>query len=86
MTFNSNYEYKYWTAFREADLLKSGDHSLGKGDSFVMPGAATYTLAAWDDDSQLNGDRCAMNARTTMRRTAGITTGRHGRTLIHGSM
>lgn len=51
------YHFKYWSAFREADLLKAGDNSIGRGDSFVMPGAATVTLAAWDNDGQLSGDR-----------------------------
>jgi uncharacterized protein (DUF2141 family) len=50
------YNYRYWTAFREADLLKAGDHSINNGDSFTMPGAATVKLAAYDNDGQLSGD------------------------------
>lgn len=45
-----------WTAFKESDLLKSGDHDLNRGDSFVMPHEATVTLGAIDDDNMLSGD------------------------------
>lgn len=45
-----------WTAFREADLLKSGDHNLSKGDKFVMPHEPTVVLGSKDDDKRLSGD------------------------------
>lgn len=48
-----------WTAFTEADLLGAGTgngHSIGRGDSFTMPGSATVTMSTWDNDSSLSGD------------------------------
>ena len=56
MTYQSNFGYRYWTAFAEADLLGAGDWNLNRGDSFTMPGAATLTLAAYDNDGTLSGD------------------------------
>jgi len=50
MTYQ-NYEF---TAFREADLLKDGDHSIGHGDRFTMPGDSTVTLSVRDDDNELS--------------------------------
>ena len=52
-----------WTAFREADLLEAGDHNLGCGDSFTMPGSATVCLSTTDNDKSLSGDNyCNENA------------------------
>lgn len=56
----SQYTKYEWTAFTEADLLSSGSGnggSIGKGDSFKMPGSgATVTLHTWDNDDELGAD------------------------------
>lgn len=53
--YYKNYE---WTAFRESDLLQSGDTNLGCGDKFVMPSSATVCMSTWDNDGSLSGDDC----------------------------
>ena len=50
------YHYKYFSAFREEDLLRDGDTNVNVGDTFVMPGTSTVTLASYDNDGQLSGD------------------------------
>lgn len=53
------YHKKEWTAFTEADLLGAGSgngHSIGRGDSFTMPGSATVTMSTYDNDRSLSGD------------------------------
>ncbi|ETX14033.1 hypothetical protein OCH239_05180 [Roseivivax halodurans JCM 10272] len=66
MTYYSyqNYYRTYeWTAFRESDLLKSGDRDLGYGDCFTMPASSTVCLATVDNDGTLSGDTyCDENA------------------------
>ncbi|MDO6736058.1 SdrD B-like domain-containing protein [Octadecabacter sp. 1_MG-2023] len=55
----STYTKHEWTAFTEADLLGAGSgngNSLGRGDSFTMPGSASVTMSTWDNDSSLSGD------------------------------
>lgn len=62
MTYYYNpYKTFEFTAFSEADLLKAGDHNLGCGDKFVMPGQATVCITVKDNDSALSGD-CYDNA------------------------
>jgi hypothetical protein len=54
------YGYKKyeWSAFTEADLLQgTNGNSIGRGDSFTMPGAATVHMSTWDNDRSLSGDR-----------------------------
>lgn len=61
MTYSyKNYEF---TAFTEADFLGQGGNgsSIGRGDTFTMPGSATVTMSTWDNDSKLSGD-CRDNA------------------------
>ncbi|MEO0977876.1 MAG: SdrD B-like domain-containing protein, partial [Pseudomonadota bacterium] len=45
-----------FTAFTEADLLRPGDGSLGRGDTFVMPAIATTAFSVRDNDPWLSGD------------------------------
>ena len=54
----SYYYKKYeWTAYTEADLLGAGTGgSIGYGDTFHMPGAATVHMSTWDNDGSLSGD------------------------------
>ncbi len=49
----STYEF---TAFVESDLLQGNDCSLGCGDCFVMPQAATTCISVTDDDGSMSGD------------------------------
>ena len=60
-----NYKRYEFTAFTEADFLGQGGNgsSIGRGDSFTMPGSATVTMSTWDNDSTLSGDNyCNENA------------------------
>ncbi len=60
-----NYKRYEFTAFTEADFLGQGGNgsSIGRGDSFTMPGSATVTMSTWDNDSTLSGDTyCNENA------------------------
>jgi hypothetical protein len=82
---NEGYEMTYtytkyeWTAFREADLLKSGDTNLGCGDSFVMPASATVCMTTWDNDATLSGDEyCDENATDSSGQLATIDGARRG--------
>ncbi len=51
----TTYEF---TAFTEADLLQgSNGHSIGRCDSFTMPGSASTCFEVTDNDSFLSGDR-----------------------------
>ncbi len=52
-----SYRKYEWSAFTEADLLQGvNGRSIGRGDSFTMPGAATVTMSTWDNDGALSGD------------------------------
>ncbi|SFA70733.1 Cna protein B-type domain-containing protein [Poseidonocella pacifica] len=56
---SSSYSYEEFefSAFTEADLLQSTNgSSIGCGDSFTMPGAATVCISTKDNDSTLSGD------------------------------
>jgi len=72
------------TAFTEADLLQPGDHSLGCGDSFTMPGSATTCISVKDNDAFLSGDsRRNENSDDKKGQTASIT-GENGEELGNG--
>lgn len=56
MTKSKTYQF---TAFTEADMRAAGARSgenLSRGETFVMPGAASATLSVRDDDKRLSGD------------------------------
>ncbi|MCQ0969377.1 Ig-like domain-containing protein (plasmid) [Paracoccus sp. TK19116] len=51
----SYYYKKYeWTAFKESDLLKSGDSNFSYGDSFTMK-TPSVSMSTYDNDSTLSG-------------------------------
>ncbi|MEM7211893.1 MAG: SdrD B-like domain-containing protein [Pseudomonadota bacterium] len=76
-----NYEF---TAFTEADLLSAGDHNLGCGDTFTMPGEATVCFTVRDNDSTLSGDsKRNENANDKRGQTAEIE-GENGQELGNG--
>lgn len=80
MTY-STYEI---TAFSEVDLLSAGDHNLGCGDTFTMPGSATVCISVTDNDSILSGDNwCNENANDKSGQTA-LITGENGAELGNG--
>ena len=56
MTYQFNF-----TAFQQSDILKPGDNSLSRGDSFTMPGKASTSICVIDNDSSLSGDSTYWN-------------------------
>ena len=93
MTYN--YRKYEFTAFTEADFLGQGGNgsSIGCGDTFTMPGAATVTMSTWDNDSTLSGDNYSNeNANDSSGQKASVDGARVGSQMyaesyhvLHGS-
>ena len=69
------YKQYEFTAFTEADFLDQGGNgsSIGCGDTFTMPGAATVCISTWDNDGSLSGDSyCNENANDSTGQKATI--------------
>ena len=69
------YKQYEFTAFTEADFLGQGGNgsSIGCGDTFTMPGAATVCISTWDNDGSLSGDSyCNENANDSTGQKATI--------------